>query len=62
MKPVSLSSSTGIHDSRDWTPLQVTAACPANAAYAKVIVFSINPNKSGVFGSAFFDDVALRRN
>ena len=60
--PVSLSSSTGIHGSKDWTPLQVTAACPANAAYAKVIVFSINPNSYGAKGSAFFDDVALRRN
>ncbi|MEW6554424.1 MAG: hypothetical protein AB1384_09080 [Actinomycetota bacterium] len=60
--PVSLSSSTGFHGSRDWTPVQITAACPANAAYAKVIVFTINPNQYGASGSAFFDDVALRRN
>jgi len=62
MNPIRLSASTGFHGSKDWTPLQVTATCPTNAAYAKVIVFTINPNQLGASGSAFFDDVALRRN
>jgi hypothetical protein len=59
-QPMALSSSTGIHGSNDWTPLEVSAAAPTGAAFAKVIVFTINPDGDGSCGSAWFDDVALR--
>lgn len=60
-QPMALNSSVGIHGTNDWTPLEVSAAAPAGAAFVKVIVFTINPDGDGSSGSVWFDDVALRQ-
>jgi hypothetical protein len=58
---LSESGSASLTDTNDWKPLEVQASAPANAAYAQVILKTESPDTGGNAGSAWFDDVSLRR-
>ncbi len=58
---ISESDSSGRTNTCDWVPLEVTAAAPPNAAYARVVLKAESPDAAGSTGSAWFDDVSLRR-
>jgi hypothetical protein len=52
-------SSSVVRNTTDWTPLEVSAAAPAVAAQAQVVLYTSCPNEKGIAGSVWFDDVAL---
>ncbi len=54
-------SSAEVSGSTDWTPVELRTTSPSTAKYAKVVVYTKSPNNQGASGSAWFDDVALRR-
>lgn len=53
-------TSQGIRDTTDWTPLELSAQAPAGATQARAVLLTVCPNNQGTTGSAWFDDVALR--
>ncbi len=52
-------NSAGINDSTGWTPIEVSAPAPADAAMVRAVLFTVCPNSGGISGSAWFDDVSL---
>lgn len=58
---ISEKDSPELTNSNDWTPLDVTDTAPAQAQYASVVLKTAGPDAQGTLGSAWFDDVALRR-
>ena len=58
---LSESDSASLTDTNDWKPLEVKAQAPSDAAYAQVILKTESPDTAGNAGSAWFDDVSLRR-
>ncbi len=53
-------NSVGIHGTGGWTPLEVSAKAPGDAAQARAVLYTVCPNAGGIAGSAWFDDVSLK--
>lgn len=58
---LSRSASASIRDTNGWTPLEVSGTAPSGARYARVACMVESPDANGTTGSAWFDDVSLRR-
>ncbi len=58
---ISRSDSAALNNTNDFKPLEVKTTAPPNAAYAQAVLKTESPDSSGITGSAWFDDVSLRR-